>query len=117
LNERSTEEQIGTFFSKKYVVFDAQQNSLHETGVANSVQLQELLQATTNELINVRDSASRRQEEQDIRQDKQESIDASLLQMVQSKNNEHDGTATTISTMTAHTAVQQQEINDLRARI
>jgi hypothetical protein len=65
LNERSTEEQIRTFFSRKYVVFDAQQNSLQEAGVANSVQLQELLQATTDEFINVRDSASRQQEEQD----------------------------------------------------
>jgi hypothetical protein len=53
-NDRSTIAQIRTFFSRKYDIFDAQQNSLHQAGVANSVQFQELQQATTDALISVR---------------------------------------------------------------
>jgi hypothetical protein len=39
-NDRQTINQIRIFFSRKYDIFDAQQNSLHEAGVANSVQFQ-----------------------------------------------------------------------------
>jgi hypothetical protein len=41
-NERQTIAHIRTFFSRKYDIFDAKQNLLHQAGVANSVQLQEL---------------------------------------------------------------------------
>jgi hypothetical protein len=41
--------------SSKYDIFDAQQNSLHQVGVANSVQFQELQQATSDALISLRD--------------------------------------------------------------
>jgi hypothetical protein len=53
-NDRSTIAQIRTFFSPKYDIFDAQQNSLHQAGVVNSVQFQELQQATSDALISVR---------------------------------------------------------------
>jgi hypothetical protein len=37
-NDRQTIAQIWTFFSRKYDIFDAQQSSLYQAGVANSVQ-------------------------------------------------------------------------------
>jgi hypothetical protein len=60
--ERATMIQIRTFFRKKYDVYDVQTNSLHSAGVANSVQLQELREVTTDGLISVRDQL----EEQDL---------------------------------------------------
>jgi hypothetical protein len=52
-NDRATVAQIRTFFSKKYNVFDAQQNALHQAGVANSVQFQELQQTTTDAQVEI----------------------------------------------------------------
>jgi hypothetical protein len=102
--DRDTEEQIRTFFSKKYEIYDAQQNSLHNAGVTNSsVRLQERRQATRDISTNIRD-----------RQDEQKSINDTLLQMVKSKISDADDT---FSAMTAHTVVQQQRINELEAQI
>jgi hypothetical protein len=53
-NDRQTIAQIRTSFSRKFDIFDAQQNALHQAGVANIVQFQELQQATTDALISVR---------------------------------------------------------------
>jgi hypothetical protein len=103
--DRDTATHIRDFLGKKYDVYDAQQNSLHNAGVANSVQLQEILQATSDGLISVRDW----QEAQDSRQEEQDSINATLLQMVKLKSSDADDTATTFSTMTSHTVVQQQQ--------
>jgi hypothetical protein len=89
-NDRQTIIQIRTFFSRKYDIFDAQQNSLHQAGVANSVQLQELQQATTDALISVRD----RLEQQD----------ANVMQMKLNRNG-GDDSATVFSAMTAHSAL------------
>jgi hypothetical protein len=66
-------DQIRTFFSMKYDIFDAQQNSLHQAGVANSVQFQELQQATSDVLISVRNRF--------------EQHDANILQLKLSSNN------------------------------
>jgi hypothetical protein len=88
-NDRSTIAQIRTFFSRKYDIFDAQQNALHQAGVANSVQFQELQQATSHALISVRD----RLEQQD----------ANILQIKLSSNN-GDNSASVFSAMTAHSA-------------
>jgi hypothetical protein len=79
-NDRSTIAQIRSFFSRKYDIFDAQQNSLHQAGVANSVQFQELQKATTEALISVRDRI--------------EQQDANILQMKSNSNNGGDDTAT-----------------------
>jgi hypothetical protein len=107
--DRDTEAQIRTFFSKKYEVYDAQQNSLHNAGVANSVQLQEILQATSDGLTNIRD-----------RQEEQESINATLLQIVKAKSRDANVTATAFSAMTAHAVIQdqqQRQIDGLEALI
>ena len=60
--------EMREFFAKKYDVFNAQQSSLQNAGIANSVQLQELVQATVEEL-------SRLQQQQD----NQQSTNAALL--------------------------------------
>jgi hypothetical protein len=53
-DERATLQQIQTtYFGSKYKVYDAQRQSLHQAGVANSVQLEELQQATRDELSNL----------------------------------------------------------------
>jgi hypothetical protein len=49
-DERATLRQIKTYFGDKCKVYDAQQLSLHQAGVANSVQLQEEQQATRDEI-------------------------------------------------------------------
>jgi hypothetical protein len=38
-NDRSTIAQIRTFFSRKYDIFNAQQNSFHQAGVANNINI------------------------------------------------------------------------------
>jgi hypothetical protein len=102
-NERQTIVQIRTFFSKKYDIFDAQQNSLHQAGVANSVQFQELQQATTEALISVRD----RLEQQD----------ANILQIQSNSNNGGDDSATVFLAMTAHSALKDGQIEDLQVQL
>jgi hypothetical protein len=42
------------------------------------------------------------------RQEEQESVNATLLQMVKSKSSDADVTATTFSAMTAHTVIKDQ---------
>jgi hypothetical protein len=101
-NDRSTIAQIRIFFSRKYDIFDAQQNSYHQTGVANSVQFQELQQATTGALISVRD----RLEQQD----------ANILQITLS-NNSVDDSASVFSAMTAHSALKDRQIEELQAQL
>jgi hypothetical protein len=49
-DKRATLQQIKTYFGDKYKVYDAQRLSLHQAGVANSVQLQEEQQATRDEI-------------------------------------------------------------------
>ena len=100
--DRQTIAQIRAYFTKKYDIFDASQNSLHQAGVANSVQLQEILQATNDGLISVRDIIRDNKEEVDT-------FKSTILQMVKAKNNDTvDDTATTFSAMTAHSALQEQ---------
>jgi hypothetical protein len=89
VDDRQTIDQIRTFSSRKYDIFDAQQNSLHQAGVANSVQFQELQQATSNALISVRDQL--------------EQQDANILQLKSSSNN-GDDSASVFSAMIAHLA-------------
>jgi hypothetical protein len=101
-DDRATVTQIRTFFSRKYDVFDAQQNSLHQAGVANSVQFQELQQTTTDALISVRD----RLEQQD----------ANILQLTASTNN-GDDSASVFSAMTAHSAQKDRQIEELQAQL
>jgi hypothetical protein len=96
--ERATMSQIRTFFGKKCDVYDAQTNSLHSAGVANSVQLQELQQITNDGVISVRDQ----QQEQDNQQEEQDTFNNTILQMV--KSNVMDDNATTFSAMTMNTA-------------
>jgi hypothetical protein len=100
--DRQTIDQIRTFFSRKYDTFDAQQNSLHQAGVANSVQFQELQQATTDALISVRD----RLEQQD----------ANILQ-IKSSNNNGDDSASVFLAMTAHLALKDRQIEELQAQL
>jgi hypothetical protein len=42
------------FFTKKYDVFDANNDSLREAGIANNVQLQALVQATNDQVAQLR---------------------------------------------------------------
>ena len=93
------------------MVFDAQQDSLHQAGVANSVQLQDLLQATSDQLVLVT-----------TEQQEQRAHNATVLQMIKTKNSSSDAdeTASTMSAMTAHTAVQerqQRRIAQLEAQV
>ena len=53
--DKQTATQIRTFFSKKYNKFYAKQNALYNASVANLVRLQEILQATNDRFIIVRD--------------------------------------------------------------
>ena len=118
--ERETVAQIRTFFSRKYDVFDAQQNSLHHSGIANSVQLQEILQATSDGLSHVRDRQQEqdtRQRLQEARQEKQDAFNTTLMQLAKSKPTDIDDTVTTFSAMTAHLAVQEQRIAELESII
>ena len=106
---RETTAQIRAYFNSKYDIFDAEQNSLHQAGVANSVQLQEILQATNDNLINIRD-----------RQDTQDTINTTLLNFAKTKSSDVDDTATTMSAITAHSAIQDQQrrrIDELEALI
>jgi hypothetical protein len=98
---RQTIAQIRTFFSRKYDIFDAQQNSLHQAGVANSVQFQELQQATTNALISVRDQL--------------EQQDANILQIKSSSNG--NDSASVFTAMTAHLALKDRQIKNLQAQL
>jgi hypothetical protein len=66
--------EMQEFFAKKYDVFNAQQSSLQNAGIANSVQLQELVQATVEEL-------SRLQQQQD----NQQSTNAALLKWLKQR--------------------------------
>jgi hypothetical protein len=101
-NNRQTT-QIRTFFSTKYYISDAQQNALHQAGVANSVQFQELQQATTYALISVRDRL--------------EQHDANILQIKASSNNGDDSASTVFSAMTAHLALKDRQIEELQAQL
>jgi hypothetical protein len=102
-NDRHTIAQIRTFFSRKYYIFDAQQNPLHQAGVANSVQFQELQQATTDALISVRYQL--------------EQQDANILQIKATNNNGGDNSATVFLAMTAHSALKDRHIKDLQAQL
>ena len=96
------------FFKKKYDVFDANNDSLRIAGIANNVQLQALVQATNDQM------AQLRSEQQATR-----AAQSTVLQILKEKtSSDADDTATTLSAMTAHTAVQdrqQQRIDDLEA--
>ena len=105
--ERETFRQIRVFFGNKYKVYDAQQNSLHQVGVANSVQLQDLQQATSDGFTSVRDQ-----------QVQQANFNTRILQMVQARNNdEMDDAATAFSALTVHSALKDKRIEDLEARL
>jgi len=54
LASRSTEIQIRTFFNRKYRVYDAQHSKLAEAGIANHVEMQNIMQAQQNELTAMR---------------------------------------------------------------
>jgi crotonobetainyl-CoA:carnitine CoA-transferase CaiB-like acyl-CoA transferase len=102
--------QIRTFFGKKYDVYDAQTNSLHSAGVANSVQLQELREVANDGLISVQD----RLEEQDNFVEEQVNFNNTILQMV--KSNTMDDNATAFSAMTMNIA-KDRRIEELEAQI
>jgi uncharacterized membrane protein YgcG len=108
--ERATMISIRTFFGKKYDVYDAQTNSLHSAGVANSFQLQELREVTNDGLISVRDQL----EEQDNFVEEQVNFNDAILQMV--KSNTMDDNATAFSAMTMNTA-KDRRIEELEAQI
>jgi uncharacterized membrane protein YgcG len=109
--ERATMHQIRTFFGKKYDAYNAQTNSLHSDGVANSVQLQELREVTTDGLIKVQD----RLEEQDNFVEEQVNFNNTILQMV--KSNTMNDNATAFSKMTMNTAAKDRRIEELEAQI
>jgi hypothetical protein len=102
-DERATLRQIRTYFGSKYKVYDTQRKSLHQAGVANSVQLQELQQATRDELANLREE--------------QAEFNSALIDMVQDKKDGGmDDAATSFSAMTAHSALKDRQIEELEAQ-
>jgi hypothetical protein len=102
-NERATLRQIKTYFGDKYKVYDTQWLSLHQAGVANSVQLQEEQQATRDEIRTLRED--------------QADFNTALIHMVQDKTDGGlDDVATAFSALTAHSALKDRRIEELEAQ-
>jgi hypothetical protein len=102
-DERATLRQIKTYSGDKYkVVYDAQRLSLHQAGVANSVQLQEDQQATREEIRTFKES--------------QADFNTAIIHMVQDKTDGGlDDAATAFSAMTAHSALKDRRTENLEA--
>ena len=83
--DKTTNRQCRAFFSKKYNVYHTSQNSLALAGVANSVQqVQELEQATHNGFRAI----GERHEEQSAVNNRQEAINASVMQMIAARGSD-----------------------------
>jgi hypothetical protein len=102
-DERATLRQIIIYFGDKYKVYDAQRLSLHQAGVANSVQLQEQHQAARDEIRTLRED--------------QADFNTALIHMVQDKTDGGlDDAATTFSAMTMNLALKDRRIKELEAQ-
>jgi hypothetical protein len=103
MNEQQYD-KIKTYFGDKYKVYDAQRLSLHQAGVANSVQLQEEEEQATRDEIRT------------LRED-QADFNNALIHMVQDKTDGGlDDTATAFSAMTVHSALKDRRIEELEAQ-
>jgi hypothetical protein len=117
-NERSTIAQIRDFFAKKYDIFETEQDSLHLVGVANSVQT-EVNQATSNAFVELRDQQEERDSDQQAQQQKQDTFNANMFQMMkENKASVADDNATAYSALTTQTSMQdKRRIDDLEAQL
>jgi hypothetical protein len=101
-DERATLQQIKTYFGDKYKVYDAQQLSLHQAVVANSVHLQEEQHATRDEIRTFKEH--------------QADFNTALIHMVQDKTDGGlDDAATAFSAMTMNSALKERRIEELEA--
>ena len=111
--DKTINRQCRAFFSKKYNVYHTSQNSLALAGVANSVQqVQELEQVTHNGFCAI----GERHEEQSAVNNRQEAINASVMQMIAARGSDGvDNNVTAFLAMTANSAVQDRRIAELEA--
>ena len=111
--DRTTNRQCRAFFSKKYNVYHTSQNSLALAGVANSVQQVQELEQVTHKGFR---AMGERHEEQSAVNNRQEAINASVMQMIAARGSDGvDDSATAFSAMTANSAVQDRRIAELEA--